>query len=77
MNLESRKIDFVQQFLRIDSEEAIGQLEKVLKKVKSSFEEKEIKPMTLDEFHKRINQSELDIKNGRFKTSAELLTKYK
>ncbi len=32
MNLEARKIEFVQEFLKIQSEEAISRLEKILRK---------------------------------------------
>jgi len=34
MDLEARKIEFIQDFLKLQSEEAIARLEKVLKKEK-------------------------------------------
>ena len=34
MELEARKIEFIQEFLKLQSEEAISRLEKVLRKEK-------------------------------------------
>ena len=76
MDLQSRKIEFVQEFLKLTSEEAISRLEKLLKKEKKDVIEKKLKPMTKKELNKRIDQSESDFKNNQFKKSAELLSKY-
>ncbi len=70
MNIETRKIEFVQAFLNLQSEELISQFEKLLKKAKQS--EKELKPFTMEELHERIAKSEEDFENGRFKTQEEL-----
>ena len=35
------------------------------------------KPMSVEELNARIDRSEEDFKNNRFKTSADLLSKYK
>jgi len=76
MDLQSRKIEFVQEFLKLRSEEAISRLEKLLKKEKKNVIGKEFKPMTEQELNKRIDQSESDFKDNRFKKSSELLSKY-
>lgn len=34
-------------------------------------------PMSIPELNKRIDQSEDDFKNGRYKTNSELLAKYR
>ncbi|PZU84717.1 MAG: hypothetical protein DI529_10900 [Chryseobacterium sp.] len=70
MNIESRKIEFVQAFLNLQNEELISQFEKLLKKAKQS--EKELKPFTIEELNERIAKSEEDFENGRFKTQEEL-----
>lgn len=74
MDIQTRKIEFVQEFLKLQSEEVISQFENLLRKKRKveSFE-----PMSIEEFNARINQSEDDFKNGRFKTSAEIKAKYK
>lgn len=76
MDLQSRKIEFVQEFLKIQSEEIISRLEKVLRKEKKAMDDRISEPMTQDELNKRIDQSESDFLNNRFKSSSELLAKY-
>jgi chemotaxis protein CheY-P-specific phosphatase CheC len=76
MDLQSRKIEFIQEFLKLQSEEAISRLEKLLKKEKINVVEEESKPMTKKELNKRIDQSESDFEKNRFKKTSELLSKY-
>tara|TARA_R110002012_G_scaffold42418_8_gene115468 strand:+ start:16792 stop:17025 length:234 start_codon:yes stop_codon:yes gene_type:complete len=76
MNLEARKIEFVQEFLKLQSEEAVSRLEKLLKKERNATDERIFEPMTQEELDKRIDQSESDFQNNRFKNSSELLAKY-
>lgn len=77
MNLEARKIEFVQEFLKLQNEEAVSRLEKILKKERNASNQQIIEPMTHDELNKRIDQSESDFRNNLFKSSSELLDKYK
>tara|TARA_R110000868_G_C10861571_1_gene761557 strand:+ start:772 stop:1005 length:234 start_codon:yes stop_codon:yes gene_type:complete len=77
MNLEARKIEFVQEFLKVQSEDVISRLEKLLRKENNTSNEKVFEPMTVEELNKRIDQSESDFRNNRYKTSSELLAKYK
>ena len=76
MNIEARKIEFIQEFLKLQSEETISKLEKILKKEKDTSDERLFRPMTIDELNNRIDKSESDFKNNLFKTSSELLAKY-
>ena len=77
MDLQSRKISFVQEFLSIESEEIISRLENFLKKEKKVNTNKEFSPMTMEEFQNRINQSMEDSKNGRVISSKDLLKEIK
>ncbi|WP_339926127.1 hypothetical protein [uncultured Cyclobacterium sp.] len=77
MDLEARKIEFVQEFLKLQSEEAISRLEGILRKEREFIEKRILEPMTQDELNKRIDQSESDFQNNRFKSSSDLLAKYK
>ena len=76
MDLQTRKIEFVKQFLSIESEATISELEKVLND-NEDLDDNHFKPMTVDELNRRIDQSEDDIKNGDFYNSDELLAQYK
>jgi hypothetical protein len=73
MDLQTRKITFVQEFLNIQSEDIVIRFEKMLKKEKKRSIE-DFHPMTLDEFNKRIDQSLLDSNNGKLTNNNELIT---
>ncbi len=77
MDLQTRKISFVQEFLSIQSEEVVSRLEKYLKKEKEIILDDEFSPMTLKEFQSRINQSMEDSKNGRVIETNKLLEEIK
>ncbi|MCV2483382.1 hypothetical protein OD917_00495 [Flavobacterium sp. SH_e] len=77
MDLQTRKIEFVQEFLKIQSEELISQLENLLKNKSNVDDNDYFNPMSIEEFNSRIDQSEDDFKNGRYKTTSQLLEKYK
>ena len=72
MDLQTRKISFVQEFLNLQNEEIISLFEKLLKKEKNSISNSELQPMTLAEFNKRIDKSLEDSKNGRLTESSKL-----
>lgn len=72
MDLDARKIEFVQEFLRLENEETISLLEEVMKQHSSTLE-----PLSVVELNSRINKSEDDFKNGRYKTSTQIREKYK
>ncbi|MES2241039.1 MAG: hypothetical protein V4497_12350 [Bacteroidota bacterium] len=77
MDLQTRKIEFIQAFLKLQSEEVITQFENLLKKKSiQEIEETHLKPMSIKEFNTRIDQSEEDFKNGNYKKTAELLKKF-
>lgn len=76
MDLQSRKIEFIQEFLKLKNEEAISRFEKLLKKEKKTSIGEDFKPMGKDELNQRIDQSESDFENNRFKRTSELLSKY-
>jgi hypothetical protein len=76
MDLQTRKISFVQDFLRIQNEEVISELEVFLKKRKSDLFSKNMKPMNLERFYNEIDQSLEDSKNDKIIKVAELKSKY-
>lgn len=76
MDLQTRKNEFIQEFLKLQSEELITQFENLLKN-KSVPKKTTVKPMSIQELNSRIDASEIDFKNGNFKTTEQLLAKYK
>jgi hypothetical protein len=72
MDLQLRKIHFVQEFLRLKNEQIIDKLEDILKSEKNKLYEKTPEPYTLDEFNGMIDRAEEDSKNSRMKSVHEL-----
>lgn len=72
MDLQTRKLNFIKDFLKLESEKAISHLEKLLQK--ETQNSSECKPMTMKELQKRIDQSTEDSKNGRLTEHSKLMS---
>jgi hypothetical protein len=72
MDLQTRKIEFVQTFLKLQSEELVSLLENIL----SAETKKDLKSMSVEELNQRIDQSEKDIESGNYKSHEEVFAKY-
>ena len=75
MDIQTRKIEFIQDFLKVQSVELISQLEALLRKENSSSNPNEFEPMTIEEFNNRIDSSMEDSKNGRLISASDLKAK--
>lgn len=75
MDLQTRKIEFIQEFLKIQSEEVISQFEWLLMQ-KAKRKGKKFVHITPKELELRINKSEAEFAGNRCKLSAEILSKY-
>ena len=73
MDLESRKIEFIQEFLKLQSDEVISKFEKILRKEKVLSDKRKIAPMSVQELNRRIDKSMEDSKNGRLTEANDLL----
>lgn len=69
MDLQTRKIAFVQDFLKLESEKVIVQFEKLLQKQTNST----LESMSVADFQKRINQSVSDSNKGKLTSSEHFL----
>ncbi|WP_163399286.1 hypothetical protein [Flavobacterium fluviatile] len=72
MDLQTRKLNFIKDFLKLESEKAISHLEKLLQK--ETQKSSGLKPMTMNEFQKRIDQSTEDSKKGRLTENDDLIS---
>jgi hypothetical protein len=72
MDLQQRKIHFVQEFLRLNNEAIINKLEDILKLEKIKNYSAAAVPYTMDEFIQMIDKAEDDSKNNRVKSVHEL-----
>jgi len=74
MDLQTRKIHFIQEFLRTANSNILEKFEKMLRQERKRMYEEEVKPMTLDQYEKRIDSALDDYKNNRV-TNAKKLKK--
>lgn len=75
MDLQTRKLELIQKFLKIQSEDVISRIEKILSKENKISDNEDFKPMTIEEFNSRIDQSMEDSNNGRLIEASELKAK--
>jgi len=75
MDLETRKITFVQEFLRLQNEEIVSGLEKLLRMKKKDLFEKKLTPMSVEQFNEEIDHAMEDSENGRVTSAKELKKK--
>ncbi len=72
MDIQTKKLHFVQEFLRLKDENLIDKLNNLLKAERKKKIEKELKPFSEKEFHELIDNAESDSKNGRLTSAQEL-----
>lgn len=73
MNLEARKIEFVQKFFKLQSEKAISKFENLLRKEKEHSLLEKVEPMTSVKLNTRIDKSLQDSKKGKLTEANDLL----
>jgi hypothetical protein len=73
MNIQARKLHFIQEFLRVADEELVAKLERILVVERKKQLQSEIYPMSIDEYNDAIDESENDFKNGRVTSSQNVL----
>jgi hypothetical protein len=72
MDLQTRKIQFIQEFLKYANSNVLDKMEDLLRQERNKEFEKGIKPMTLDEYEHRIDAAFEDVKNSRVKNARQL-----
>ena len=72
MDIQTRKLNFIQEFLRLANDSLIEKFEKILRQERKKNIEKEISPMTLAEYEQRIDNALDDLKNNRVTTAKKL-----
>jgi hypothetical protein len=77
MNIQARKLNLIEEFLRISDESIIEKLESFIRIEKKKQYDKELKPMSLKEFHEMIDQAKQDKAEGRVISHEELKKRIK
>lgn len=77
MDIQTRKIEFIEGFLKLKNETVISRLELVLKKEMEKEITENLNRMTIDEFNHRIDRSMEDSSNGKLTEGNDLITEVK
>lgn len=78
MDIQSRKINFIQEFLSIQNEELISRVENFLKKeIKKIDESEQLQAMSVEDFNIRINRSMDDSIHDRIIETNDLIEEIK
>ncbi len=72
LNLEHRKLNFIESFLHINDVEIIDRLEKVIQLDFKKDKKEDLKPMSLESFYEMIDISVEQHKNGEVYTEEEM-----
>lgn len=72
MDIQTRKINFIQEFLRLRNIKLIEKLEKILLEDKAREHEANLKPLNIDNFNKMIDRSIEDSKQGNVVSARDL-----
>ena len=72
MDIQTRKINFVQEFLRLRNIKLIEKLERILLKDKAKDYEKNLKPLSMESFNLMIDKSIDDVNQGNVVEAREL-----
>ena len=75
MNIQAKKLVLIEELLRINDEGFISKLELLIKDEKKKLRERDLTPLSIDEFHEMIDQSKRDSDAGRVISHNELKKK--
>lgn len=72
MDLQTRKLNIISYLAQIQDESILKKIEDYILNKKTKDSASDFMPFTIDEFIARIENSEEDLKNGKFKSQDEL-----
>jgi len=77
MNIQARKLVLIEEFLRINDENLINKLEIFLKQEKKIIRERNLQPMSLEEFNGMIDHAVKEGEEGKVISHQDLKKKVK
>ncbi len=77
MNIQTRKLVFIEEFLKIRDENVIAKLESFLKQEKKILHERKLKPMSMCEFNEMIDKAKADSEESRVTPHQDMKKKIK
>lgn len=75
MNIETRKLIFIQELVKLQNEDVLIGLENFLNEYKSSSSQNDYSSMSLEKFNSDIDKSFEDVSSGKVINSKDLKSK--
>lgn len=72
MDIQTKKLQFIEEYLRLTNEEIVEKLANVLRKEKQKALKATAKPMSYEELADKLAKSEADIASGRVYSQQEV-----
>ena len=73
MDIKTRKLNFIQEFLRLSDEELVKKFEQMLRSERKRRLARDLKPLTIVELNEIIDKSEDDFENAKATESSEVM----
>ena len=73
MSIQTKKLHFIQEILKLKDENLIDKLYELLRTEKKRHDQSDIAPMSLEEFDEMIKTAESEVENGKFVSAEKLL----
>jgi len=75
MNIQTRKLGLIEEFIRLNDEDLIIKIESLIRQEKKILHERNLKPMSMNEFDEMIDQAKKDSDADRVITHQDLKKK--
>ncbi len=72
MNIQAHKLDLIGTLLEVNDEKVLARVETFIKAELSATHEREIVPMTMEEYRAEIELALEDVRAGRYISQAEM-----
>ena len=76
-DIQTRKMLFLQEYIRLNDEQIIDKLNDLLRREKSKRLKVSMKPMTPNDLDEKLNRSEQNIENGQVYSQNEVKSFFK
>jgi hypothetical protein len=73
MDIQTRKLNFIQEFLTIQNEEIVKMFEQLMQSKTTKISNKKFEPMSLDQYYSEIDEAMEDSESNRGMSSKQLL----
>ncbi len=77
MNIQTKKLHFLEEYLRLNDENIIDKLEDTLRKERKKELAEKMKPMTKYDLQRKLDRSEKDITEGKLYLQEAVETYFK